>query len=338
MTIADPPQPGLLDRLERWQWLLPVASFVTGCVSYVAIERGPALARVAALTVLASWLWLMVESTAGNWLQRISKGRLSARWAGFVTQSLQQELLFFSLPFVLGVSELDVAHGLFVTALAGAALISTLDPVYERWIARSASAAVAFQVYCTWVAAQVLLPVALHLPIERSAQAAAAVSAAAFVLALPRLFADQRGFRACWQTSVPILAALGLAALLTPWLPPAGLRVTESRMTTEVTRMVPGAVVKRIDVAALRSEGLIAFSAIHAPRGLTQKLSFDWYHGRQRVDSIPAVIQGTDDQGRGWRTWTRKQNFEGDPRGDWHVDIRTAGGQLVGRMRFDVTD
>jgi len=100
--------------------------------------------------------------------------------------------------------------------------------------------------------------------------------------------------------------------------------------------------VEAVSAAALRREGLAAFAAIHAPRGLTQALVFEWRHvgatGERVVDRIPARIEGSAERERGWRTWTRKQNFESDPRGDWRVDIRTAGGQLVGRLRFAVVD
>ena len=337
-TAAAPTPTPWLDRLERWQWLLPVLSFAIGWISYVAIERGPTLARAMAITILLSWPWLLLENLAGRWLNRITRGRVSPAVACFVTQSLQQELLFFSLPFVIGASQLDIAHGLFLTMLAAAALLSTVDPLYERWIARSPGRAVAFQVYCTWIAALVLLPVALHLPLQQCAPVAAAIALIAFALGLPRLLECRQGVAACLRAALPVLVAVGITTPLARWLPPAGLRLTEARITTEISGMQPGPAISLIDVATLRREGLVAFSAIHAPRGLTQALSFDWYHRGEIIDRIPATIEGTDGKGRGWRTWTRKQNFDADPRGDWRVDIHTASGQLIGRLRFRVAD
>lgn len=326
----------LLARLERWQWLLPVASFVVGWVGYLAIERGPALARVMAITALVGWLCLMLEQLAGRWLHRISKGRLSAHLTGFITQSLQQELLFFSLAFAIGAAQLDIGHGIFVAVLGAAALVSTLDPIYHRHIAASPVMAVCFQVYCTWVTALVVLPIALHLPLEAAAPCAAVVALLSLLLGLPRLLSDCQGLSASLRAAVPVIVALVIVTLLAPQLPPAGLRLTEARITQQLSGLQPGARVREVDLAALRQQGLIAFTAVHAPSGLRQGLSFDWYHGKTCIDRIPAVIEGVSDQGRGWRTWTRKQNFDGDPRGRWRVDIRTTGGQLVGRLYFRV--
>lgn len=333
---GSPPESKLLARLERWQWLLPIAGFLVGWVGYIAIERGPALARGMALTALLGWLCLMLEQVAGRWLHRVSKGRLSPHLTGFITQSLQQELLFFSLAFAIGAAQLDVGHGIFLTVLGLAALVSTLDPIYHRHIAASPVMAVCFQVFCTWVTALVVLPIALHLPLEAAAPCAAVVALLTLVLGLPRLLSGCKGLSASLRAAVPVIAALILVTLLAAQLPPAGLRLTEARITQELSGLKPGAPVREVDVATLRQQGLIAFTAIHAPAGLRQGLSFDWYHGGICIDRIPAVIEGVSEKGRGWRTWTRKQNFDGDPRGRWHVDIRTTGGQLVGRLYFRV--
>ena len=336
-TSQTAPTP-LLQRLERWQWLLPVASFLAGWISYAVLDRGPELARWIALMVLLSWLWLLLQGLVMRLLRRWTGKAPAIAITAFITQSLQQELLFFSLPFVWGATHDDPVQIGFMLVLAAAALLSTLDPLYERWVVRSARGAIAFQMYCAWVTALVLLPVALRQPVEQSAQAAGVVALLALLLAAPRLIGSGLG----WWRSLGWLALLVLAAMLAVLaaraLPAVGLKLTEARMTDQVTAMQPGAAVRTLTSTALRQQGLVAFAAIHAPRGLTQSLHFDWMHEGRVIDRIPATIQGSGERERGWRTWTRKQNFDADPRGEWRVDIRTAGGQLVGRLRFTVTD
>ncbi len=338
-AVANPltPSSPVLVQLERWQWLLPIVSFAVGWVGYVAIERGPGLARAVAITALLSWFWLLFEQLAGRWLHRLSKGRLSENLACFVTQSLQQELLFFSLPFAIGAAQLDIWHGLFLLILGAAALVSTIDPVYQKRIASSPTMAVCFQVYCSWVAALVVLPIALHLPLEHSAPLAAIIALIALAAGLPRMLAPVSGVWRCLVRAGPAALALVVVTQLSALLPAISLRQTESRITTQITQLKPGPAIDRIDIATLGQTGLVAYTAIHAPAGLKQELTFDWYHGRQLVDRIPAEIEGVGEKARSWRTWTRKQNFTEDPRGNWRVDIRTAGGQLVGRLRFRVT-
>jgi hypothetical protein len=50
--------------------------------------------------------------------------------------------------------------------------------------------------------------------------------------------------------------------------------------------------------------------------------------------SLATPVQG----GRlgGFRTYSRKTDFPPDARGSWTVDVVTAAGQLIGRVRFRV--
>ena len=50
----------------------------------------------------------------------------------FVSQSLQQELLFFSLPFLIGATQRDLGQIGFTAIVAVAALVSTLRAALGR--------------------------------------------------------------------------------------------------------------------------------------------------------------------------------------------------------------
>jgi hypothetical protein len=98
----------------------------------------------------------------------------------------------------------------------------------------------------------------------------------------------------------------------------------------------PGEAIERIGAASLLTKGIVAFVAIRAPAGLSQGVVFEWWHRGERLDSVPALIQGGSNNG--WRTFTRKQNFPADPRGRWRVDVLTPQGQLICRLPFVVDD
>lgn len=321
--------------LERYPWLLPLLSFVVGWAGYWLVERGPQLARGIAVLALLTWPWMLLENLLGRWLHRWSKGRLSPKFTAFVTQSVQQEMLFFALPFVLGAIRPHPGHWLFGLLLGLAALFSTLDPLYHRWLGRSGALSVAFQAYCTFITALVVLPVALHWPVEKAVTMAVLIAAASLLAGLPRLLqAEHRGRALGFSLMVGVLLMLCLPLRAT--IPPVGLRLTESRIAQSITGLRPGPEVKSLTAAALADSGVVAYVAVHAPAGLNQQLHFDWYHRGERVESIPAQIEGG--AGRGWRTYTRKQHFPTDPRGGWRVDVRTPGDQLIGRLYFRVSD
>ncbi|TAJ51519.1 MAG: DUF2914 domain-containing protein [Nevskiaceae bacterium] len=325
----------LMAGLERRPWLLPLASFVVGWAGYLLIERGPALARWVALLALLSWPWMLLDHLFGRWLQRASKGRLSPRLTAFVTQSVQQEMLFFALPFVLGALRMSLEHVLFGLLLAAAALFSTLDPLYHRWAGRGGSGlGIAFQAYCTFITALVVLPLALHLPVERAVPVAVLIALLALAAGLPRLFWRGAGRSPRELLPVAAIAVLLLLGLpLRAWIPPAGLKLTEARISQSIQALEPGPERRQLSSAEL-SQGVVAYVAVHAPAGLSQPLRFDWYLDGRRLDSIPARIEGAP--GRGWRTYTRKQHFPVLAQGHWRVDLRTPGDQLIGRLYFEV--
>lgn len=342
-AVLEPPQgrwalriAALLAWLDRHPWLLPLLSFTVGWIGYWLVQRGPELARGIALMALLLWPWMLLENLFGRWLQRLSRGLLPPTLAPFVTQTVQQELLFFALPFVVGAWRSNLGQGGFALLIAAAALFSTLDPLYHRWVGRSAAGSIAFQAFCTFVTALVVLPVALHLPVEQAVPWAVAIALVAMLAGLPRLV--QTGEWKRWR-SLALIAAmaawLGSALPLRPWIPPLGLHLTESRITQSIDRLSPGPEVRHIPAREL-GQGVIAYVAVHAPAGLSQDLRFDWHHRGQPVESIRASIEGTG--GRGWRTYTRKQHFPPGACGDWRVDLRTPADQLVGRLYFKVTD
>lgn len=318
----------LLDRLP---WLLPLVSFAWGWLSFALVKRGEELARPMALLVLVGWPWLLAEPFVRKYLERRVPGKFTELALQFVTQSLQQELLFFALPFLLGALQFDVGQLLFIGLVLIAALVSTIDPVYNRRIAAHPTVYLAFQGFCSWLAALVLLPMVLHLPLERAAPTALALLGAWLLLTLPRTLAPLSPRHRTWWLAaciaIPLAIWLGRANI-----PAAGLSVREAHITRTIQDLTPGPDVRRIARAEL-GDGVIAFVAIRAPMQVAQSVVFEWRHNGS-VERIPAQIQGGNRHG--WRTWSRKQRFPEDATGQWRVDVTTPQGQLLKRMHFEV--
>ncbi|HET6565833.1 MAG TPA: DUF5924 family protein, partial [Xanthomonadales bacterium] len=118
--------------------------------------------------------------------------------------------------------------------------------------------------------------------------------------------------------------------------PPATLWLTEVAITDHVDneRRSPYAPVTRLDRETL-AKGLYAFTAIHAPRGLDERIYHVWYRDNEELDRIPLDITGGREQG--YRAWTHKQNFPDPLDGDWKIRVVTAADQLIGELRFQVS-
>ena len=318
---------------RRAPWLLPLISFSAGWLSFVLVHRGEALARAIAILALLGWPWLLIEPWLRRRLERRQQ-RLGNLVVNFLSQALQQELLFFSLPFLIGATEIHAGHIAFTAIAGAAALLSTVDPWYERLIAVRAARRMAFHAYCSWLAALVVLPMALSWPIERALPWSLIGVTAWLVLTLPLSLYSLRGVaaRLAWVASVFIAPAL--LWLARAELPAAGLAVTEARITQSIDDLNPGPAVRRVGTAELE-RGVIAFAAVRAPSGLSQEVIFEWRHA-DHLERIVEQIEGG--RSTGFRTWSRKEIFPENAAGDWTVDVLTPQQQLLKRLRFVVIE
>lgn len=343
ITPPDPLPPSasrrfdrVLDFLNRHPLLLPTASFAFGIGSFLLVQRGEHLARLMAVIALLGWPWLLAEGALGRWIARHSRGKLPVATARFLTQQAQQELLFFSLPFLFTAMQPVPGQMLCFALAAALAVASALDPVYWHRIAPNAALSMGFHAGCTFVAALVILPIAVHLPAETALPIAFGVTGLTLAISLPRLIRSgddprSRRRRLAYGTLVALL--LGAGWLLRAAIPPAGLWVRDARIATSISDNTPGPAISRVDQAAL-ADGLIAFVAVRAPQGLSQAVIFEWRHDEVIVDRIPAQISGGREAG--FRTYSRKLNFGESPAGRWRVDLRTPQGQLIARRSFEI--
>ena len=318
--------------LKRFPWLLPVISFAGGWLGFIMVQRGANAAQLIAMLAIIGWLWLLIEPLLRRRLEQRRPG-IGKLLVNFISQSLQQELLFFSLPLIIGATQRDVGQIAFAALAATAALVTTLDPVYERYIATRAARRLMFHAYCSWIAALVVLPIVVRLPLERALPVSLAAVGAWLLLTLPLSLISLRTPR----QKIIWLTALVLSPLLL-WglrghVPAAGLAVTGARITYTIDELTPGPPVKTLSAAEL-AQGVIAFAAIRAPTGLAQSVVFEWRHG-DYSERIAAEIHGGSQSG--WRTYSRKEVFPYDSKGSWTVDIRTPQGQLLKRMHCAVT-
>lgn len=335
MSTVEQMSPQPLARIarffERVPWLIPLISFVSGVIGFAMVKRGADLAWIVAMVALTGWVWLLIEPLVRRALERRRAG-IGKFVANFLTQSLQQEMLFFALPFVFGATQRDTGQIVFLVIAAVAALLTSIDPLYERWIAARAATRLLFHAYCSLIAAVVVLPMVVHLSLEQAVPFALGAVGVWLLLTAPMSLQSLRSVRlkAAW-IACSLVAPLALW-LLRAHIPPAGLAVTQAVITQSIDNLTPGTPARTFTAAQL-GNGVIAFVAIRAPSGVAQSIVFDWRH-RGSSERITSTIHGGNDSG--WRTYSRKQSFPQDARGRWLVDVRTPQGQLLKRLQFTV--
>ena len=81
--------------------------------------------------------------------------------------------------------------------------------------------------------------------------------------------------------------------------------------------------------------GLTAYTAVYAPSGLQQGIQHEWWKNGRLLGRIAlSPVQGGRKEG--FRTYSRKTDLKLPYEGRYRVDVVTASGQLIGRLRFTV--
>lgn len=326
----------LIERLKPWSWLWPPMAFAAGLGSFFLVDRQQWLGAALALGLLFTWVLLLSESLIGRWLARRGHPTLPRGATTFIAQMIHQETLFFTLPFILITTVWNSGQTLFALFVVVMALLSIIDPLYYKVAGRWRSLYFVFHALCVFLVVLVTLPIMLHLTTGQSLFLAMSLMV---LVALPSFWhlLKRRSLKR-WCAFLGLTLVLAYAAWLGRiWVPPASLWMTGSALSPALNiqqRTPQGSIA--LTPQAIRENGLYVYTAIRAPRGLSETIYHAWRHNGEPLDIVTLDINGGREQG--YRAWSHKLNFPEDPTGDWRVDIMTDSGQRLGLIRFTVSE
>ncbi|MBE0463092.1 DUF5924 family protein [Halomonas sp. AOP43-A1-21] len=326
----------LIERLKPWSWLWPPMAFAAGLGSFFLVDRQQWLGAALALGLLFTWVLLLSESLIGRWLARRGHPTLPRGATTFIAQMIHQETLFFTLPFILITTVWNSGQTLFALFVVVMALLSIIDPLYYKVAGRWRSLYFVFHALCVFLVVLVTLPIMLHLTTGQSLLLAMSLMV---LVALPSFWhLLKRHSLKRWCAFLGLTLVLAYAAWLGRiWVPPASLWMTGSALSPALNiqqRTPQGSIA--LTPQAIRENGLYVYTAIRAPRGLSETIYHAWRHNGEPLDIVTLDINGGREQG--YRAWSHKLNFPEDPTGDWRVDIMTDSGQRLGLIRFTVSE
>lgn len=321
--------------LRRHPWLVASFGFVSGVLSFVLVERHEGVARVMALAMLAGWLLLVLERVLDRALRHRFGFGLPPAAVRYLTQFTHQESLFFALPFFAASTSWNSGQAVFTSVLGLMALVAIVDPLYFGRLAKRRWLFLGYHTLALFALLLVVLPLILHLPAMQSYQLALGV---AVVLSFPTL-AGSITVPRWWRGLLVLVLLIGLGAagwLARLWVPPATLRLTQVAVTSaiDVEQRAPLQSLRSLSVDRLNRDGLYAYTAIHAPLGLRERIRHVWLHEGKEVDRIELEVAGG--RAEGYRAWTHKRNFPAAAQGRWQVRVLTADDRMIGTLRFEV--
>lgn len=328
--------PRLVALAERFPWAMPLFGFGSGLASFFLVERNEEIAQLIAILMLASWGWLTLEKVLRAYVANWFGVQLPAPLLSYCAQLVHQESLFFIIPFFFITTAWNSGQMLFTGLLLMAALVSIIDPVYFRWLAPRRWLYFTFHGITLFAVLLTALPIIFHLPTAKSYAWSLGI---ALAITLPNVAGDLPWH--WWQrlsTLILLAVTLSLIAMIArPWVPPATLWLTRVAITDSIDsdNRSPENSLVVISREQLR-QGIFAYTAIHAPRGLNERIYHVWRHEGLEVDRIALDINGGR-QG-GYRAWTHKRNFPSTVVGNWQVQVVTETGQQIGVLRFRVVE
>jgi hypothetical protein len=306
---------------------------MAGLLTLVVFRRGlPHVGWIVGYLLLLWFLFTVLSQIRQTLEERGRRIVISA--ADYTIQTLHHGLLLFSLPAYYASTTFSSVNVWFFLLLVGLALLTTVDPwyralVYPRRWAGHVLFAVSF-----FAALNVALPLVGVTPIW-ALEGSAALSPLALTPVLRRSGGSWKG---AWVRS-GCFAVLAMVLLwyLRAGIPPAPLHLARATAARSVTEMEPVDPFTSASVAEVRaSGGIVAYSAVYAPAGLRQPIAHVWLKDGEPVGTIPlSPVRGG--RAQGFRTYSRRGDLGPAPVGRWTVDVVTASGQLIGRLRFTVT-
>jgi hypothetical protein len=318
------------------EWGVSLASLTGGLFTLFFFRRGlPHVAWIVGY-VLLLWIVFALLVTLRQPLAESGRrsGRLVITAADYTIQSLYHGLLLFVLPAYYASTTLSSLNVFFFLLLVAMAILATFDPWYRAIVHPRPWLGYAFLVVSIFATLNVALPL---------------VGVPPYIALLPSAFAAslavtpvvRRASGRSWVAALRVTLAIGvvaatLAALGRAWIPPAPLFMARAAIMWDVLDLnAIEALPPVISAEQVKQRGLVAYTAIYAPAGLRQRVKHVWTHQGHVIEEVglSPVLGGRRE---GYRTYSRKTSFPAEPEGRWSVDVVTASGQLIGRLRFRV--
>ena len=323
---------GLFHWAKRWG--ISTCSLGLGLMTLFVFRRGlPHVGWIVGYLLILCLLFAFLAELRQSLVERGRRRVVGA--ADYAVQTLYHGLLLFVLPAYWASATLDSPNVVFLACVVAGALITAVDPWYVSVVEPRPWLNHALLAFSVFAALNVALPLLRIRPIL-ALEGAAALTAVA-MMPVFRVRGD-RTWRQAYLRSV----ALALCAMAAVWfgrvvVPPAPLFLARATVARAVSNLEPiDPVESPIQAGTVAGwGGLAAYTAVYAPSGLQERVEHVWWKDGRRLGRITlSPVRGGRKEG--FRTYSRKTDLKPPYEGRYRVDVTTASGQLIGRLRFAV--
>ncbi len=258
----------------------------------------------------------------------------------YVMKNLYQGMLFFLLPFYFRSTTFGSPNQYFFFVLALAAVLATLDIVFDRFLMKYRWASATYFFIALFAALNLALPTLLPDLGPRPTLMLAMFLGTAGYVSL-HLRSVTFGFRRLRNATILLSgAAVGLSLVVGPVIPPVPYYILEGSgigpSLVEPRRL--SSVLTSIDASALGD--LVALTAVLAPGASAEGFRHVWRKNGEEFTSMLAERgEHSDTPNTAYlRSQLRRSELPTRATGHWTVDVVATDGRVVGRVGLDVLE
>lgn len=327
-------------------WLHSGYALGLGVAVVAFAQKGFEHARWLAVSVVAAWLLVVVFFRvfgSGRRQTRLeaaaAKDRVRFFAMTYALKNLYQGMLFFLLPFYWKSTTFWAKNSWFVVLLGACAVLSTLDIVFDRVLFRSRALASIFHGVALFGCLNLVVPALFP---DTRTLTSLLVATGVTVLAFWTIHVRPSALRDRVWMLLFVLSAAGAFGLVyagRALIPPVPMHLSSGAVGPLVLpdgRL--GMVVRELHPSVI--DKLIAITDVVVPGGKGDRLVHVWRHDGREVHRAAETTSRVDGPAGAIRLRSALSGRELPQTlvGSWAVDVETQDGQLVGRVRFDVTE
>lgn len=332
--IYDKVKETLEKHHETLWWAHSIYALALGIAVVVLAHRKFHLVKWLILSLFGLWIGLLL-------FNRFLAGRAeSAKMKGvkvvfnYIMKNLYQQMFFFMIPFYYDTTTFGSINMWFLLAIAVCAVLSTQDIIFDRYIMENRYLASFFYAFCLFASFNIFLPLLFGV----KNIVAVYLSGVFCIILFSSLHFPVRQLLSR-MGAIALVVAICLFLVLLGWgrrgIPPAPIRQVASTMAAgrDPGTGKPVGRFYRIHADDLKSFPIYCFTTIETPLAIREDIRHLWFlRGKEVYRRTFTMVHSKTE--KGVDLYSRLERFPPNPVGEWVVEARTTGDQLIGLTRF----
>jgi hypothetical protein len=313
-----------ITRLLKFQ---PVIAFISGIMVIFLIRRGFEYVPVVIICVVLTFIYLVFRL----YIQSNNSDVFKKAADSAVMFSVNYMLLFI-LPFYFESMTIRSRNMLFGIVIIALAVISNWKYLFKRFIHKSVLASSVYYALIFFCVLNFIFPIIFGLRNIWSLAISGCIGAISALFILYPQIRVNKSKMDILKFFSGIVLSLALLWFGRSFIPPAPLELKYATACERIEEHIPFFPFDLNYIDAI--EEVYFYTAIFAPKGLSEGIDHIWYYNGERLLTIQ-LREITGGRDEGYRTWSKHALLEGT--GKYTVEVWTAGGQFLGEASFVIS-